>query len=589
MISLSQQYKDAVYSPSRAMGAKVIFQITDVTAQGDASITVTAEASISKKAQLANDQNELSGKFATFENNYWKLDGSFVLPPKASESGPEVGWWSNDICGSDGIFPVPQVITVQFTQNHSSIGLTIFFDTLTDECASDFTIQVYDSLNALINTTTVTGNALAQYTLQQNLSNYRKIVITITKWKTGYRRARVTEVVFGIVEEYIGSKLISAKVLEEIDTNSNQVSSNELMFALDNQDKRFNIMNPTGIYPYLQRKQKLIAHMGIKEPIVEYAPMGIYYLSEWKSDEGALTASFTARDILDILAQSTYRKGLYQTRSLYNLAIDVLTDAGITNYLVDAALQAISVTGYIPICKHREALQMIAIAGMAVVYSDRYGKVIIKQLTSVALTETIGFDNVYNPPQIKLDKLVNKVDVNVNTYTPQASSSQVHKSIITINGTQDVWIEYSDLAQTVSATVTGGTLNTATYFGNAALLNITAAGSITITATGTVLDKSAAVYELKDVSAPSGEQVLPLKVENTLISGNDIASNVATWILAEVKKRFLYEINWRMNPALEAGDIVTVQDNFSSNKTMRIIRQEFVYQGYMSGKTNGRG
>lgn len=592
MISVSQQYKDSVYSPSRATDAKIIFQIVDVTAQSDATPTVTGEASISKKIQTVNGSTELSAKYATFEQNYWKLDGSFVLPPKATETGYEVGWWSSDLCGADGTFTIAQIITMQFTINHSSIGLSIMFDTLANEYASEFTITVYDSGNAVIYTQSIIGNVLSKYILQQSLSNYRKIVITITKWVNGYRRARVSEISFGIVEEHTGTEIVSETVFEDMDTLSNQVSSNELKFSLDNQDKRFNLINPSGVYPYLQRKQKLLPYIGVEKSntAVEYIPMGVFYLNEWQSDEGTLTASFTARDMLDILSQTIYRKGKYQTRSLYNLAIDVLTDAGVTDYTVDVALQAINCTGYIPLVTYRDALQMIALAGMAVVYCDRYGNVTIKQLSNMASAETISFDNVYSSPLIKLDTLINTVDINVNIYNAQGTATEIYRGIVTINGTIDMWIEYTSTpCQTVSATVTGGTLNTATYYGNAALLNITAAGSVTIVATGTVLDKSNSVYELKDSTAPAGEQSLPVKVDNPLIGSNAIASNVATWILAEYKKRFLYDINWRMNPAYECGDIVTVQDEFSANKTMRITKQEFTFAGYLGGKTNGKG
>lgn len=592
MISVSSQYEGGVYSPSRKTTSKIIFQIVDTTALDDASTTVSSEAIISKKDQIFNTNIDLSGKLATFENNYWSLDGSFVLPPKISETGYEVGWLSNNLSNVDGTYTISPQVTINFTSDHSSIGLTIFFDVLTNEYASDFVIDVYNSVNSLIHSESVTNNTLSKYILEQNISNYRKIVVTITKWANGYRRARISEFNFGIVEEYTDNEVIKMNILEEVDTISNKVSSNEMKFTLDNQDKRFNLLNPSGIYPYLQRRQKIQSYIGVEkeDTTFEYIPMGIYYLNEWQSDEGTLTASFTARDMMDILAQSTYRKGKYQTRTLYDLAEDVLIDAGVENYEIDIALQSISTTGYIPLVKHREALQTIAIAGQAVLYCDRYGKVILKKLTSTPLSQTIDFDNVYKSPQIKLDKLINTVDVNVNNFTAQASPKEIYKGTIAISGTQDLWIEYNSRpCQSVTASASGGTINTATYYSNAALLNITASGNVTITANGTVLDISSSIYELIDNTAPSGEQSLTLKINNSLISSASLASSVANWVLDESQKRFLYDINWRMNPALEIGDIITVEDDYSEDKTMRITKQQFNYSGYLQGKTNGKG
>jgi hypothetical protein len=591
MISVTPQYKDAVYSPSRAADGKVIFQIVDTTAQGDASATVTSEAGMSKKDQIFNTNINPSGKYATFETNYWKLDGTFCLPPKSSESGFEVGWWSNLVSGADGMFSTPQVITVQFTADHTSIGLTVYFDMLADEYADSFAITAYDSANNVIYTVSVTGNINSKFVLEHTIQNYRKIVLTITKWAKAYRRARVAEISFGIVFDYTGNELVGMNCIEEIDTISSTVSSNEFKFTIDNSDKKFNLINPAGYYPALQRRQKIQPSIGIEKAnkVYEYVPLGVYYLTEWKSDEGTLTATFTGRDILDIMAQTTYRKVLYQTRSLYNLAVDIFTDAGITDYSIDIALQSITVTGCLPVVSHREALQIIAIAGMSVVYSDRYGKVKVKQLGNTSTGEMIDYYNIYAPPQIKLDKLTNIIDVNVNAFSAEAQTSEVYKGSINISGTQDVWITYNNMAQSVSASVSGGTLNSATYYSFGALLNITASGSVAITATGYVVKKSASIYELKDSTAPSGETSLPVTVDNYLITSVDTAANVAAWILSERKKRFLYEVNWRQNPAYEAGDIVVIEDDFSENKAVRITKQEFEYQGYLSGKTSGKG
>ncbi len=515
MLTVSQQFKDAIYSPSRQTAAKVIFQIVDIDAAEDATTSVTSEASISKKAQVTNTLTEKTGKFATFETDYWKLDGSFVLPPKPTETGYEVGWWSNDICPETGIFVTPQVTTLQFTKDHSSIGLTIFFDVLADEYASDFTIVAYDSLSAVIHTETVTGNTRAKYILERTLQNFRKIIVTVTKWAKGNRRARISEISLGVVYDYTGNELINVNVIEEIDTMGNQLASNEVKFTLDNSDKRFNILNPTGVYPALQRKQKVTPLLGAVDPsgAIEYAPMGIYYLTKWNSDEGTLTASFTARDILDILAQSDFAGGTYTTTSLYDIAVAVLTSAGVTNYSIDTALRSIASSGSLAKMKHREALQLIAIAGQSVVYSDRAGKLIIKQLTSTVLGETISFDNMPKSPQIKLDTLINTI----------------------------------------------------------------------------YIKSGATTYTYTDPAKPAEEQILSIEINNTLVSDATMASNVSAWILAELKKRFLYEINWRMNPALECGDIVTVQDDFATNKTVRITKQEFSFAGYLGGKTNGRG
>jgi len=246
VIPVSSQFKAAITATSRQCKAKVLFHLCDVDAAEDATVTATGEAAISHKAQIANTMTDMCGKLATLEEDYWLLDGTFVLPPESTETDYEVGWWSDAQSGGGGTFAVPQVVTLQFTKDHDCIGFSIYFDELSDEYAVDFTVIAYDSADGVLHTETVTGNTSAKWSVEQDVAALRKIVITITKWKAANRRARITEVSIGVIYEYDGDTLIKVDVLEELDTINNEVTSNETKFTIENQDKRFDIMNTTG-------------------------------------------------------------------------------------------------------------------------------------------------------------------------------------------------------------------------------------------------------------------------------------------------------------------------------------------------------
>lgn len=591
MITTTDAYKTAVISPSRKTKGRVVFEIVDTTAKADiTTLSVTSEAPFSKKVQTYNNIRDLSGKYITLEKDYWILDDSMYLMPKSTESGYEIGWWSSEISGADTIFSTPQELLFTFTGNHSSIGITVTFDKTSNEYATDFTITTLTSLDAVINTINVTGNTSNKYIWNVASNNYRKVKITINKTSNPIRRARISEIDFGIIEEYEGNELINMSVIEELSTTSQEVTTNEMKFTLDNQDKSFNILNPTGLYNYLQRKQQITSFIGVEiaTDVYEYVPLGVYYLSEWTSDEGTLTASFVSRDVLDILSEKIYRKSIYADITLGTLATNILTDAGITSYNIDTALNSITVKGYLKNMTHREALQMVAVAGKCAIYSNRIGVLQIKQLSTVASGNTIDFDNMYNSPKIQLDKLINTIEVNNYSYT-NLTSQKVYEGAVVLTGTSDVWIDYSKPATGVTATLSAGVLNNATYYTNSARLNITYTGTTTITAIGTELSLSNSVYQLKDGTAPVGEKDYTLKVDNTLINSTTVATNTATYILAESKKRNLYDINWRQDPSLEAIDIVTVEDEFGLNYSSRITEQQFDFNGTLSGKTKTKG
>lgn len=590
MQTTSAAYDAAIVGNPRKTSGKVVFEILDVTAADDATESATSEASISRLEQTTDLLRDMSGKYCTNENDYTLLDGSFTLPPESTDGTYQVGLWSNVLSQADSTFAVDQVLTIDFTTDHDSIGITVTFDKGTNEFAEDFTIEAYDSGAVLIDSISVVGNTSSVYIWEQNLANYRQIVVTATKTNNPYRRLRITEVDFGIVEEFTGDTLISMNVLEELSPTSTEVAANELKFTVDNQDKRFNILNPTGIEAFLQRKQQIFGSIGVQTVpgVFEYVKMGTFYLTEWKSDAGTLTASFIARDILNILEQSFWRKSDLTTKTLKDLAEEVLDDAGIKDYDIDISLDSISVIDYLPIMSHRNALQMIAIAGESVVYSDRDGQVVMKPLSDVPTGSEINLDNVYVSPAIKLDKLYNIIDVNVYDFITGASET-VYSGSIDVNGTQDVIIEYKEPASGVSAIVGGGTLNSATYYTNAAILNITAAGTVTITATGNKVELANAVFEKIDPLIPPDELAATLKVDNTLINNSTVASDVADWVLTESNKRRIYDINWRQNPAYETGDIMLIEDEFGENANARLSVQEFNFRGYLDGKTESKG
>lgn len=543
MIEVSQAYKQAVYAPTRKTAAKVTFEILDNEAYEDNTSTVTGEAPISRKSQLTNKVRLMSHKYATFERDYWKLDGSFHIPP-APEEAPEseLGWWSEDISNSEGVFTPYQVLEFLFSEEHNSMGLTITFDELTGECAADFDIDVYRLDDTLVHHESVTGNTQTTYAMIQGLDNYGRIVIAIKKWAKPYRRCRITEVDFGIIKEYQGDKLIKLSVLEEMNVVGDTLPINEVRFTIDNSTREFNILNPQGFYRFLKERQEVYFSLGVEisEDTYEFIGFNKFYLTDWQSDEGALTTTFTARSILEIVDQKEYLPGATFS-NLYELAEDIMDFVGVEDYYIDPALLDIPTTGFPEKINARSALQCIGIAGKCAVYQDRQGLLNIRRFEVLDARTTymnyvgepdmycgraypavdhgydmknITFENIYQEPQIKLDK---------------------------------------PLKTLVVAVYDEGEKQEVSFVNN----------------------------EVKDG--------VTLKLDNPLIHTLEHAEEVATWIIIESNLRALYQVNWRQNPCLECGDIVLIEDSFDAKKQSRIIKQEFEYRGYLSGRTETKG
>ena len=91
-------------------------------------------------------------------------------------------------------------------------------------------------------------------------------------------------------------------------------------------------------------------------------------LDSWKTSDDEV--SFQAKDVVAAL-NGTYYWGVYGNANLYDLAIDVLTDAGLEerDYNIDSYLKNVHVVNPLPVATHAECLQIIANAGESSHYS----------------------------------------------------------------------------------------------------------------------------------------------------------------------------------------------------------------------------
>lgn len=590
MQPVSDGFKAAIAASSRKTRARVRLEVLDNDAWLDNTKQVSSEALLSRTEQLTNRVRETPGAYATLEPGRWKLDGSFVIPPRPEEMlDVEIGWWSEVLCDAAGVFDPPQAISITCGHLYNAAGITVTFDPAANEYAADFVITAYDANGNIIHREEVVGNTNSKYLLDRNISQFKRVELIITRWCNGYRRARVVEIDFGIIEDYGEDNLLDLSLINESDPSAATVPLGELRFSLDNSDRRFVILNPTGIYYFLQRRQKVTVELGVEvNGVMEYVKGGTYYLKEWKSDHEMLSASFVARDRIDLLTD-IYRRGTLEVVSAYELAEDILIDAGIEDYSIDPALQAVELIGCVPLVSHRDALQLVAQAARAVVRMGVDGCLYIERLAAGEPVAIIDLDNAYSTPEITLDELVTAVTVDVVGYQVKNIGSTVYTGTMNIDGQAEVWVEYRIPCQDHAAVVTGGTLVDASHYAYASKLVISGVGPVQISITADEMEPVRSIYTLQDDTKPANEQPQTLAITNPLVGTTETAADVAEWLLSEAKKRLTYNVDWRQNPALECGDIVTIEDEFGQNRPARITRQEFEYAGYISGRTRAKG
>jgi hypothetical protein len=95
---------------------------------------------------------------------------------------------------------------------------------------------------------------------------------------------------------------------------------------------------------------------------------------------------------------SEYYKGTYTTtpKSYYDLATEILTDAGISDYYIDPRLKNLHTKNPIPRVQHKEALQIIANACRCVLTQTRLGAVQIKSSFNPEVMVTTDNETEYS-------------------------------------------------------------------------------------------------------------------------------------------------------------------------------------------------
>lgn len=534
MYSVTQAFKDTIYSDVRTVYGKVTFDLSPVNIETDTpTITANNEFAVSQKSQLTDNLRSQTYKLATWEIDRVLLDGSFTFPSATSSEWREVGYVSNTVSTANedllstlnstmplGILNGTSYPTVTMVYNNSytTNGVTLTFNPLENEYATDFVITIKDASDATIYTETVTGNTNVQYQLVRTLTGFKKVIVELRKWSKPYRRARMVEVDPGIVLTYENNKLIRFNLSEEMDTITSTLVIPEFEFTVDNTDKAFDILNPTGIYSYLQQRQRIFPEVGLDLNYrTEWVPLGFYYLSEWRSDVGSQTATFRGRSKIDLLDLTNYSQSTSSATNLYDVAVAILTAAGVTGYSIDSALSSIGTNGLIAQCTCREALQQVAIAGRANVFITRGDVLTIQQTRASTSSNTLTYGVLIDKPQIQQFKQVQTV--NVSYYT----------NLTTLGGTSTI----------TDSTVTNGEV-------------------ITLT-------------------------------NNTLINNATVASAVASWLQSRRNERNLFTFETRGNPAIELNDLNTIQNDYVSNQLLYIHKIDMNYEGSLKMNFEGRG
>lgn len=404
------------YPDARWVALRFRFAFVDQRAREDATPASSAQQDASQLYQTLDEINQPDGAFVCLEHNRWGLNQAFTFIPR-DFSQMETGWIGSAMSRADCTFSSSPYLEFSFTEPHSSIGFTLNFDQPTGQHATRIRVQTYDEYGQIIGNV-VKENHSALCVINQPSPNYTRIRFTFLETSRPYSRVRVSEVLFGIVETYEADDIVTASLEYSVDPIAESLPSRQTIFRIDNSDQRFNLINPDGIYAYLQQPQSFDVAMGIGESrdTIEYVSMGQFYFATASAEDSSLTAEITAYDWFYWLEKAKYKCGTTGEWTLAQAITDIFTAAGIEcEVVMSSAAAATPVMKYTEELTCREALRLAVQAACCTAYFNRESQLVVLDLAQASPVDELDNNNMTAPPKVTIESAVNAVTLTVRS------------------------------------------------------------------------------------------------------------------------------------------------------------------------------
>lgn len=339
---------------------------------------------------------EVDKVYATSEQDFSKVDGTMYFLP---EEGSGYKFYNNGIVTEDILGTV--YISFEEKTGYDIKGLTINFG---EYYPKIFTIECDSGTFYYQNDSSV-------FVTENVFYGTSYFIIRPIEMKNGQGRLRICQFSCGIINIFMNKNVINYTMKDHVSSITETIPSQDMTLTVDNQNLYYSPDNPESALAFMEIGQEVKTAFGYDtagDGNIEWLPENTTYLKTWSAND--VQAKFTATDRFDYLT-GTYYKGLYRENgiSLYDLAVDVLNDAGITDereYFIDPYLKNVVVYNPIPAVKHSEALQIIANAGRCVLYEDRKSRIHM-QSSFVPDMEAFSEDQT---DYSNIDKLLKDID-----------------------------------------------------------------------------------------------------------------------------------------------------------------------------------
>lgn len=584
---VSKNMIEQLKKPKRNLGfLKVKFNIVDPETNPD--LSSNSEEIFSDLDNIKETTIPQTKNYATLEKNFWLLNDS--QPIYGSEE-LEQTYVSSYMSDKNCLFSDKACITLTSSVYLTTLGLTMVFDSIDKNYAKKLKVKAYRDSTMIMDKDYTLSSYSDRLIFADNeeLVRWNKIEIYFIESSLPYRRIRVNQLLFGIMETYTDENLISAESKEKTTMINSELPTHTFKFTIDNMNKLFNPDNPQGWYRYILQQQPISYEWGyqLDDGTIEWI-LGGKMLLTGSVEVGENQVSFSTTSLINYLTK-VYKKGVYNSsgRSLYDLAVDVLEDSNIdsSQYNLWSGLKLIKTDAPLPKLETRQLLQIIATTGNCILFTNRENVINIQPFNYVLNPDGMKYDFITSNPVVKVQSELHNTIIYINHYSKEDNVSELFKNeSLEIAGTKTIEIEY-DLATDISATITGGTIVSANYYGRYAVLKITNTGEDTISlkVSGKKINNSQTV-DSKQFN-DDGENI---EYKNDLITQmveSSKETKLKDFIGNWYNNRNIYSFENRGDIVKDTREIIPIETDFSNSLIGYLVENNINYDGAWSGNS----
>jgi hypothetical protein len=388
MQKVSKAYKESMKSSLRERAYIMLsFGLVNQEAQAKARIAPGDFAYFSNAANLFSEKSA-EMVYATLEEDFTKVDGSMLFLPRRNSSDT---YYDTGLVGGTLLSEALYELTINLNTGATDFkGITINF-------GENYPVD-FDMVSSSGQTIEIRDNTLAEFTSEEVLENTTYVKLVFYRMKNPQSRLRIYSIRFGYGLVYYNDSVMSSSLDSYISPIGADVPQIDFSVQLKNYDHYFNVDNPKSAINFLETGQEMEIFYGYQLPDseeIEWVRGNHLLCSEWESDD--YTATIRCQDIFRNM-DSEYYKGTYTSagRSYFDLAKEILTDAGLSDYYIDPRLKKLYTKNPLPRVQHKEALQIIANACRCVLSQTRFGSVQIKSFFNPEAAASSNGETAYS-------------------------------------------------------------------------------------------------------------------------------------------------------------------------------------------------